>query len=237
MSKRRSWLVAPVSNPELVARASKSGADVVVLDLAEFVVEADREAARAGFAQALQTIAAGGAEVFAQVDPTVMPDDLEACVHPGLAGIVVSRAESTGEIAEADEVLTRLEAERGIAPGTVKIVAAVETARGNHVAADIARASPRVCALTLGRADLIMDLRPEPSAEIHLLPYLMQRLIIIAGAAGVTPLGAWWRAPDRGLHATADNTYAAGHRGRAIGFKGAFCLVEDQVSALNRAYS
>jgi hypothetical protein len=34
-----------------------------------------------------------------------------------------------------------------------------------------------------------------------------------------------------------DNTYAAGHRGRAIGFKGAQCLVEHQVAALNRAYS
>jgi citrate lyase beta subunit len=90
--------------------------------------------------------------------------------------------------------------------------------------------------VTLGRADLIMDLRAEPSTEIHLMPYLMQRLIVIAGAAGVTPLGAWWRAPDRGLYATADSTYAAGQRGRAIGFKGALCLVDQQVEPLNRAY-
>jgi citrate lyase subunit beta / citryl-CoA lyase len=233
---RRSWLLAPVSKPDLVARAANSGADVVVLDLAELVVEADRESARESFAGALQAARAGGADVFAQVDPTALYDDLTACVHPGLAGIVITRAESTAEIAEADALLNRLEGERGIAAGTLQIVAAVETARGNHAAYEIARASPRVCALTLGRADLIMDLRPEPSDEIHLMPYLMQRLIIVAGAAGVTPLGAWWRAPDRGLYATADNTYAAGHRGRAIGFKGSLCLVEQQVAPLNRAY-
>ena len=236
MTKRRSWLLVPASKPEHIARAARSGADVVVLDLAELVVEADREAARAAFADSLRTAGAGGAEVFAQVDPTALHDDLGACVHPGLAGVVITRAESTGEIAEAAALLSRLESERGIAHGTVQIVAALETARGNHAAYEIASASPRVVALTLGRADLIMDLRAEPSDEIHLLAFLMQRLIIVAGAARVTPLGAWWRAPDRGLYATADNTYAAGHRGRAIGFKGALCLVEQQVAALNRAY-
>ena len=236
MTKRRSWLLVPVSKPELIENAAKSGADVIVLDLAELVVEADRESARESFATALKSVREAGAEVFAQVDPTALHDDLTACVHSGLAGIVMTRAESIGEIAEADALLSRLESDRGIASGTLQIVAALETARGNHAAYEIARASPRICALTLGRADLIMDLHPEPSNEIHLLPYLMQRLIIVARAAGVTPLGAWWRAPDRGLYATPENTSAAGQRGRAIGFKGALCLVEPQVDALNRAF-
>ena len=131
----------------------------------------------------------------------------------------------------------RLENERGLLPGSLKIDAALETACGNHAGYDIARASPRVSGLTLGRADLIMDLRPEPSDEIHLMPYLMQRLIIIAGSAGVTPIGAWWRAPDRGLLATPDNSYQAALRGRAIGFKGAMCLRANQVEPLNRAFA
>jgi citrate lyase beta subunit len=82
-----------------------------------------------------------------------------------------------------------------------------------------------------------MDLRPEPSGEIHLLPYLMERLVIIARAIGVTPLGAWWRAPDRGLLATAENTLQAAKRGRAVGFKGAMCLRADQIDPLNKIYA
>ena len=237
MNKRRSWLIAPASKPELVGRAARAGADVVVVDLAEFVVEADRDAARAGFPAAMQAAGAHGAEVFAQVDPTALYDDLRACVRPGLGGIVVTRAESAGEIAEADAMLAGLETARGVAPGSVKIVAALETARGNHAAYEIAMASPRVIALTLGRADLIMDLRPESSSEIHLMPYLMQRLIVVAVAAGLSPRGAWWRGPDRGLYASAGNTLAAAQRGRAIGFKGAFCITDAQVEPLNRAYS
>ena len=91
--------------------------------------------------------------------------------------------------------------------------------------------------MTLGRADLVMDLRPEPSGEIHLMQYLMQRLVILANAVGAVPLGAWWREPDRGLLATPENTYRAAFRGRAIGFKGCFCAREDQVGPLNQGFT
>ena len=233
---RRSWLLVPMSKAELIAQAARSAADAIVLDLVELVVAADRESAGKNVRAALQTARAGGTEIFAQVDPAALHDDLHACVWPGLSGVVVTRAESATQIAEIAALLSRLESERGLPPGTLEIIAALETPRGNHAGYEIISASPRVSGVTLGRADLIMDLRAEPSNEIHLMPYLMQRLIIIAGAAGVTPIGAWWRAPDRGLLATPENTEAAAHRGRAIGFKGAMCLRANQVEPLNRAY-
>lgn len=234
---RRSWLLVPASKPELTAQASQSGADVIVLDLVELVAAKEKDAARASVQDAIHIVKAGGAEVFAQIDPDFHYVDLHACVWPGLSGVVVSRAESSRQIEDVAALLSRLEHVRGLLPGTLKIVAALETARGNHAAYEIGRASPRVSGLTLGRADLIMDLRPEPADEIHLLPYLMQRLIVIAGAVGVTPIGAWWRAPDRGLLATPENTYQAALRGRAIGFKSAMCLRANQVESLNRAFA
>ena len=42
-----------------------------------------------------------------------------------------------------------------------------------------------------------MDLRGEPNGELHLMPFLMQRLIVVAAATGVTPIGAWWQATSR----------------------------------------
>ncbi len=235
-SMRRSWLLVPMSKPELIAPAAQSGADAVVLDLVELVADAAKRAAREKVEAAIDTVKAGGAEVFVQVDPAALPADLQACVRPGLSGVVISRAASSAQMVEIAASLSRLENERGLAPDALQIIPALETARGNHAGYDIARASPRVAGLTLGRADLIMDLRPEPSGEIQLMQYLMQRLIIIAGAAGVTPIGAWWRAPDRGLVATPENTYQAALRGRAIGFKAAMCLRANQVESLNRAF-
>lgn len=233
---RRSWLIAPASKPARIEAASRAGADVVVIDLYEFVPDQDHAAAREAMKAAIERAKTGGSEVFAQIGPSAIESDVAAAVWPGLAGVIVSRAGTAQQIAAASGALDRIERERGIAAGSVEIVAALETAAGNHAAYDVLSASPRVTGATLGRADLVMDLRPEPSGEIHLMSYLMQRLVIVARAAGVTPLGAWWREPDRGLLATPDNTHAAAQRGRAIGFKGAMCLRTNQVDALNRGY-
>jgi citrate lyase subunit beta/citryl-CoA lyase len=234
---RRSWLLVPASRPDEVGRAARSGADAIVLDLVELVTERDRDAARRAFPAMLAMAQAGGAGIFAQTDPQSAAADLAACAGPGLTGVVISRTESPVQIQDVARRLDDLEKDRGLAAGSLQIVAALETAPGNHAAFDIARADPRVKAVTLGRADLVMDLRPEPSGEIHLMPYLMQRLILVARAAGVVPLGAWWRAPDRGLLASPEGTYRAAQRGRAIGFRGTLCLHPRQVEPLNRAYA
>ncbi len=236
-NKQRSWLVVPASKADAIALAAKSGADVIVLDLVEFVRGEQKSSAREKMRAAIEAVRANGAQVYAQIDPQNHETDLRACVWPGLSGVVVSRAESAAQIATIDTVLFLLEKDRGLAAGSTAMVLSLETARGNQDAYDIATASKRVRALTLGRADLAMDLRPEPSGELHLMPYLMQRLIIIARAIGVAPLGAWWRAPDRGLLATAENTLQAAKRGRAAGFTGALCLRAEQVAPLNKMYA
>ena len=234
---RRSWLLVPASDSEAVREASSSGADAVVLDLVELVHESAKHDARLCVKEAIALGGDSGAEVFVQVDSELLYADLEVSVWPGLAGVVVSRTESARDVLAADELLASLEDRRGLQAGTVQVVPSVETALGNRNAYDVATASSRVWGLTLGRADLVMGLRPEPSGEIHLLPYLMQRLITVANAAGVTPLGAWWRSPARGLLAGADDTYEAALRGRRAGFRGSLCLSADQVEPLNRGFS
>jgi citrate lyase subunit beta / citryl-CoA lyase len=236
-SIRRSWLTVPSEDAAQIEQAAASAADVIVLDLMEFVPEGVKPAAREHLPEAIHGVAQCGAEVFAQVDKELLYADLSAAVWPGLSGILIPRLESPQEVTEADSLLTQLEAKRGFRPGTLQIVAVLDTAKGNYDAIDIVRASRRIWGLTPGRADLVMDLRPEPSGELHLMPYLMQRLITVANAAGVVPLGAWWRAPARGLLANPDDTYAAAVRGRRIGFKGALCLQPNQVEPLNRGFT
>jgi citrate lyase subunit beta / citryl-CoA lyase len=203
----------------------------------EFVPEGMKPAARERLPEVISSVAQGGAEVFAQVDQELLYADLSAAVWPGLSGILIPRLESPRAVAEADSLLTQFEDKRGLRPGTLQIIAVLDTAKGNDAALDIARASRRIWGLTLGRADLVMDLRPEPSGELHLMPYLMQRLIMAANAAGIAPLGAWWRAPARGLLADPDDTYSAAVRGRRIGFQGALCLRANQVEPLNRGFT
>ena len=233
---RRSWLLVPMSDTTAIEHAWSSGADVILLDLAELVSEVEKPAGRERARHAVETVSQGGAEVFLLADRELLYADLKTSVCRGLAGVVL-RLESGDEANEADRLLSEMEEERGLLPGTLQMVPALETARGNFNAMEIALASPRIWGLTLGRADLEMDLRPEPSGELHMMPYLMQRLVTAANAAGIVPLGAWWRSPARGLLASPEDTLDAARRGRAIGFKGSMCLRSDQVEPLHLGYA
>jgi len=161
---------------------------------------------------------------------------------------------SVAQVQEADSLLGALQAERGVVkpPPVGEILEAddpvspeqalelhlcFDNGRSNWDAVQLIQASMRVKSISLGRADLVMDLREEPSGDLHLMPYLMQRLIIIAHATGVQPIGAWWRATSRGLVASYDDTLAAAITGRQAGFRGGLCMRTHQVPALHRGFT
>ena len=211
--------------------------DVIVVDLVELTPERARMEALGRAEAAVKVANASGGEVFAQVDRDNLAVDLEAVVWPGVAGVVVPRLETRQQVKDCHDCLAELESRRGISANSIQIVASLDTAVGNQRAMELVTASRRVWGVTLGMADLEMDLRPVPDGEIHMMPYLMQRLIIVAGAASVTPLGAWWRHPARGQSAGPEDTYQAAVRGKALGFKGSFCTLGPQVEALNRGFN
>ena len=235
-SKRRSWLLVPPFE-EAVDEALGHGPDVVVIDMVDLVLpEADAKAVERLPAVVKRAVAAAGPEVFLKVNVNRMAEDLEVGIQPGVSGVVIPRLEWKAQVRQADAVLRRLEERRDIAVGSMQVIASLDTALGNHRAMELITASPRVWGVSLGRVDLVMDLRAGPDGEFHLLPFLMQRLIIVAGAAGVVPLGAWWRPPARGLKASSRDTYEAVARGKALGFRGSFCILGEQAEALNRGF-
>lgn len=251
--RRRSWLIIPAHDDARVREAAASGADVAVLDLQDTVHETRKREARAKVRDAIGALRDAGSEVFVRSDVELLYADLDASVWRGLSGVILPGVESAETVREADAILTEFETKRGVVrpppPGEVReaddprgpeqaleIHLALDTARANWDAEELISASPRVKSISLGRADLTMDLRPEPSGELHLMPYLMQRLIIIAAAAAAEPVGAWWRATSRGMSASPQDTLRAAKTGRLAGFKGAMCMRADQAAALNEGY-
>lgn len=251
---RRSWLIIPATNPDLIAQSGSFGADVVVFDLEDTVHDSRKHEARARIKDGIDLARRGGAEVFVRCDLDLLYADLEASVWRGLDGIILPKVEEVPQVLEAECLLAQFEAQRGVIkaalPGEVaeaddprtienvlEIHLSLETAKGNHNVMSLLQASPRVRSVSLGRADLVMDLRPEPNGELHLLPYLMQRLIMAANATGVNPIGGWWQAGSRGMQATPEVTLRAAQLGRAAGFKGALCVDPFQVDALNKGFA
>ena len=252
-SLRRSWLIVPAHDDDSLLEAVGSGADVVILDLQDTVHDRRKHEARAKVQGAISTIRSAGSEVFVRSDIELLYADLDASVWRGLSGVVLPGVTDARQIAEADELLSFFEAQRGVvkppligevreaddprgSEQSLEIHLCLDTGPGNWTADELIRTSDRVRSVSLGRADLVMDLRGEPSGDLHLMPYLMQRLIIIANATGVEPIGAWWRATSRGLVATYGDTLEAAGAGRLAGFKGAICMRSEQVPALNEVY-
>ena len=251
---RRSWLIVPAHNAQAISEAADSRADVIVLDLQDTVHERRKHEARANVRDTIDTMRDAGSEVFVRSDVELVYADFEASVWRGLSGVVLPGVTSVDQVREADELLSMFEAERGVVKpppvGQVReaddprgpeqaleIHLSLDTGPGNWHAEKLIRASDRVKSVSLGRTDLVMDLREEPSGDLHLLPYLMQRLVVIANATGVEPVGAWWRATSRGLVASYDDTLEAATTGRAAGFRGALCMRPHQVEALNRGFT
>ena len=234
---RRSGLIVPAHDAGALTETADAAADVVVLDLQDTVHDSKKHLARKGVRDAIGQMWDRGAEVFVRSDVELMHADLAASVWPGLTGLVLPGVTGADQVREADRILGELEAQRGVVKpppvGEVReaddprgpdqaleIHLCLDTGRGNWDAMDLIRASDRVKSVSLGRADLVMDLREVPSGDLHLMPYLMQRLIIIANAANVEPIGAWWRASSRGLVAGNDETHQAANTGKQAGFRG-----------------
>lgn len=251
---RRSWLIVPAHDDTRLAEAAHSGADVIVLDLQDMVHDTKKHEARRCIQEAVPRMYEQGAEVFVRADVELLYADLYASVWRGLSGVMLPGVTSIAHVQEADNLLGVLQAERGVVkpPPVGEVLEAddpvspeqaleihlcLDTGRGNWDAVELIQASSRVKSISLGRADLVMDLREEPSGDLHLMPYLMQRLIIIANATGVQPIGAWWRATSRGLVASYDDTLAAAVMGRQAGFKGGLCMRAHQVAALNKGFT
>jgi citrate lyase subunit beta/citryl-CoA lyase len=247
-------LIVPAHDELRLEEAAQAGADVIVLDLQDMVHDTKKHVARARVRETIPRLCAQGAEVFVRADIELLSADLHASVWRGLSGVMLPGVTSVAQVQAADSLLGALQAERGVVkpPPVGEILEAddpvspeqalelhlcFDTGRGNWDAVQLIQASTRVKSISLGRADLVMDLREEPSGDLHLMPYLMQRLIIIAHTTGVQPIGAWWRATTRGLVASYDDTLAAAITGRQAGFKGGLCMRTHQVSALNKGFT
>src|SRR6185437_8062811 len=108
--------------------------------------------------------------VNALTTPWLKPD-LEAVIAPGLEGICLTKVTRPSDIHETASIIDALEKQRGLEAGKIKILAAVESARGLMNAVAIADSSPRIVGLMFGAEDYALDLglgarREKEAAEL-----------------------------------------------------------------------
>src|SRR5258705_13641268 len=113
-SVRRSGLTMPVVTPRFIDHAWRRGCDFIVIDLEDSVPRNLKAHARSLVKDAIPNVSKGGAEAFVRINHDTPLEDLEGVIWPGLRRVRYPKTESAAEIRMLDEIITRLEKERGI---------------------------------------------------------------------------------------------------------------------------
>lgn len=214
----RSYLFVPAHRPDRIAKAFASGAHAVIVDLEDAVPPAEKTSARNAAAAALNMehpvlIRVNGA------DTPWFRDDLALCRHPGVAGIVLPKAERIDDISQVES-----------AGATRTILPLIETALGMVNAQALAQARC-VQRLMFGSIDFKLDLGLEGDDD-SLLFYRSQ-LVLASRLAGIL-------APVDGVTLSIDDldqVRSDATRARRDGFGAKLCIHPKQVDLVNRCFS
>ncbi|MEM9012804.1 MAG: CoA ester lyase [Pseudomonadota bacterium] len=154
----RCQLFGPGSRPEIFAKMAASAADVVNIDLEDSVAPDDKATARANAVAALREVDWGAKTVSVRINGLDTPywyRDVVDLVEQGgerLDLLMIPKAGNGRDIYAVDALVTAAEAAVGRSK-RLGLEALIETAAGLAHVEEIASASPRLEALSLGAAD------------------------------------------------------------------------------------
>jgi citrate lyase subunit beta/citryl-CoA lyase len=215
----QTFLMVPGDRPERYAQACASGADAIVIDLEDAVPAAGKGAARAALSNWLDSPEGRAPHIPVLVRVNCVQsgcfgDDLALCHRPGIAGIMLPKAERVDDVASASS--------------TAPLFPVIETARGFARLAEIA-AAPRVQRLLFGAEGFRADLGMVGGREELL--YFRSQIVLASRLAGL-------HRPVEGATVESGGNRAAADLARHVyrlGFGGQLCLHPGQVNGIAQA--
>jgi citrate lyase subunit beta/citryl-CoA lyase len=230
----RTLLSVPGNRQKMIDKARHLPADVLILDLEDSVPQSEKATARAMVRESILGMALAGPQIFVRINSMasgLAMEDLEAVIVAGIDGINQPKPATASDVAEVVANIERLEKQRGIAGGHIKLLPWVETAKGLLNAFEIASASQRVTGIIFGAEDFALDtgiMRTEDGDE---LLYPRTAVVIAARAAGVSAVDTPYNNFRDGTGLEREATLA-----RNLGFDGKFLIHPDQIEPVNRIF-
>ncbi|CAM01631.1 citrate lyase subunit beta/citryl-CoA lyase [Saccharopolyspora erythraea NRRL 2338] len=220
-ARATTFLFVPGSRPDRFAKATAAGSDAVIIDLEDAVAPEDKPRARR---QAARWLA--GAPAIVRINGTNTPwfdeDVAEIATRPGLAGVMIPKADSADQLHRVRSAL----------PGTA-LIPLVESALGLTHLTDIATA-PGVARLAFGHLDFATDtgISPTEPDEPELL-FACSQLVIASRTTGLPgPIAGITTSTRSHAAVTAD-----ARRQRRLGFTAKLLIHPDQVAAAHEAFA
>ncbi|MFA9277666.1 MAG: CoA ester lyase [Rhodoluna sp.] len=229
VAQATTMLFVPGDRPERFVKAHQSGADLIIIDLEDAVAPENKalalDEAVAALTTEAESLLGGRLTALVRIDGTHSAVQLAALRKVaetpgnGLLGVMVPKAESAKQMAEAIAAL----------PAGLGIVALVESARGLVNAHEIASVAG-VTRLGFGAVDFGVDV---DATHERVLDYARAQIVVASSAAGVAaPVDS----PSLSIKDT-DVVCAEALRAREFGFGGKLCIHPAQVELVHASFA
>jgi len=234
----RTALFVPGNRPDRVDKAVGLGADMVIIDLEDAVPLRDKVSTRQIVRKKIEKHAENKLMVRVNsLESGLVQGDLEEIVTPGLDAGMLPKVEKSEDIVRIHAMLVAIEQRNQIDPGSLALVALIETALGVENAFQIAstKTEPdRLHTLAFGAADFTLDMGIRISKTGEELFYPRTRLAIACRAACIKPpLDTPFMIDLKDQEALRLDIL----RGRDLGFGGKLCIHPNQIDICNYLYS
>lgn len=221
----------PADQPELLAKADRGGADVVILDLEDSVSPENKCIARQLLSKAL-AVRKEGKPLCIRVNHSIdLLADLDVAVIGSVSSVMLPKSESAEEIQSLEGQIRSREKELGLPSGKIGIVALVETPTGIMNCREIAR-SPGVVALAFGTEDFAQNMGALPSEDLFSFP--LASISVAAASAGIGAIGL---ATSLRIFSDMEKFRRGVEHALAIGMTGCLCIHPRQVEAAKQVFA
>jgi len=230
----RSLIFSPGNRHDLVAKAIRSGADAVIVDLEDAVPAGAKPETR----RQLADLPESPVPLYVRVNDATTPwfwEDVIAACRTNVAGIVVPKAEDADVMRRVDGAMTAIEIDRGLEQGALDLIPLIESARGVFDAHAVLTSADRVRGLLFGsgeQGDLVVDLGVEWTPDGSGLLYARSQVVLAARVAQVQPLDAVFM-DFRNLDALRTECELA----RRVGYEGKTAIHPAQVGVINDVFT
>lgn len=218
---RRSMMFLNAQKPGLIKDPYVYGPDSIMLDLEDAVAMKEKDAARYSLFHALREINYRGVERVVRInglDSDMWEEDIRCSVAGGCDSIRIPKTETAEDVRRVEAVVGASELQYGREPGSVLIMAALESAKGVLNALEICEASPRLFGIALSGGDYTKDLQTVITGTGVELMGARQHMIIAARAAGVQCFDTVWTNLNdmEGFRKDVETIKAMGFDGKSI---------------------
>ena len=222
----RSMLFAPGNKSELLKKLVKIQPDAAIVDLEDAVPDAEKDKARENLQQFVSSEESKKLDIFPRVNP-VSSRHFELDIQilpPEVAGVVIPKISSVGELEEAKKALSKNSV-------IANIMVGIETVAGVVSATEILR-SDSVIAAYFGAEDYVLDLggiRTPENDEVFLARSQLGMASRLSGVPVVDQIVADFSDSERFIKEA--------EQARSLGFAGKLCIHPSQVILANQSFS